>query len=310
MGSESMASPLVIIGAPSSAGAYAPGQEKAPGALRAAGLLKRLHAHRIRVDDRGDVPGFRWRVDRANPRAMNADQVTMVARATADRVATALAEGSATLVLGGDCTVGLGTVAGAVRGKESIGLVYVDLDTDLNTPESTEDGALDWMGVAHMLGIEGTVPGLAGLGPRVPMLHSDQILFFADDNSKPFERKIIEDQGIAEVRLATVVADPSGAARSVANSWAQRFDRLLVHLDLDVLDYLDMPLAEERRRNRGLRFDQLMESLRVFLQARNWMGLTVTELNPDHGEIDGSTLRSFAENLSEALSLSPNLRSG
>jgi len=241
---------------------------------------------------------------------MNADRVTMVARATADRVATALAEGSATLVLGGDCTVGLGTVAGAVRGKESIGLVYVDLDTDLNTPESTEDGALDWMGVAHMLGIKGTVPALAGLGPRVPMLGPDQILFFADDNSKPFERKIIEDQDIAEVRLATVVADPSGAARSVTDGWAQRFDRLLVHLDLDVLDYLDMPLAEERRRNRGLRFDQLMASLRVFLQARNWVGLTVTELNPDHGEIDGSTLRSFAENLSEALSSSPNLRSG
>jgi arginase family enzyme len=40
---------------------------------------------------------------------MNADKVTMVARATADRVATALAEGSATLVLAGDCTVGLGT---------------------------------------------------------------------------------------------------------------------------------------------------------------------------------------------------------
>jgi hypothetical protein len=40
---------------------------------------------------------------------------------------------------------------------------------------------------------------------------------------------------------------------------------LLVHLDLDVLDYLDMPLAEEYRRNRGLRFDQLMASLRIFL---------------------------------------------
>ena len=306
-GSDSMSNSLIIIGAPSSAGAYAPGQEKAPGALRAAGLLECLRTHGTHVVDRGDVPGFRWRVDRANPRAMNADKVTMVARATADRVATALAEDSATLVLGGDCTVGLGTVAGGLRGTESIGLVYVDLDTDLNTPESTEDGALDWMGVAHMLGIEGTVPELAGIGPRVPMLHPDQVLFFANDNSKPFERKLIEDRGIAEVKLAAVLADPSGAARSVVDGWARHFDRLLVHLDLDVLDYLDMPLAEERRRNRGLRFDQLMASLRVFLQAQNWVGLTVTELNPDHGESDGSTLRAFAESLSDALSSSPRL---
>ena len=149
-----MSNPLVIIGAPSSAGAYAPGQEKAPEALRAAGLLECLRAHGINVNDRGDVPGFRWRADRANPRAMNADQVVIVAKATATRVAAALAEGSATLVLGGDCTVELGTVAGALLGTESVGLVYIDLDTDLNTPESTDDGALDWMGVAHMLGIQ------------------------------------------------------------------------------------------------------------------------------------------------------------
>jgi len=304
-----MSNPLIIIGAPTSAGAYAPGQEKAPGALRAAGLVECLRAHGIHVDDRGDVPGFRWRADRTNPRAMNADKVTMVARATADRVTTALAEGSVTLVLGGDCTVGIGTVAGGLRVTESLGLVYIDLDTDLNTPESTEDGALDWMGVAHMLGIEGTVPELVGMGPRVPMLRPDQVLFFANDNSKPFERKIIEDRGIAEIGLATVVTDPSGAARSVVDGWARRFDRLLVHLDLDVLDYADMPLAEEHRRNRGLRFDQLIAALQVFLQAQNWDGLTITELNPDHGESDGSTIRSFAERLSDALSLSPRLRS-
>ena len=86
-----MLNPLTIIGAPSSAGAYAPGQEKAPGGLRAAGLLEYLNARGIIVDDRGDVPGFRWRVDRVNPRAMNADMAEAVARATADRVAAALA---------------------------------------------------------------------------------------------------------------------------------------------------------------------------------------------------------------------------
>lgn len=46
-------------------------------------------------------------------------------------------------MLGGDCTVELGTVAGALRGEDSIGLIYVDLDTDLNPPEAS-DGALDW----------------------------------------------------------------------------------------------------------------------------------------------------------------------
>ena len=151
-----MTSRLAVIGAPSSAGAYAPGQEKAPAALRAVGLLECLAASGIIVDDRADVPGFRWRADKATPRAMNAAIAATVARATAEQVASALATDSAVLVLGGDCTVELGTVAGALVGTRSVGIVYIDLDTDLNTPRSTSDGALDWMGVAHMLGIEGS----------------------------------------------------------------------------------------------------------------------------------------------------------
>ena len=300
---------LVIIGAPSSAGAYAPGQEKAPAALRAAGLLEFLSARGIAVDDRGDVPGFRWRADKVNPRAMNASITATIAKATAERVADALAEDAAVLVLGGDCTVELGMVAGALTRTESIGLVYIDLDTDLNTPESTDDGALDWMGVAHMLGLEGTVPELVCLGPRMPLLHPDQILFFANDNSKPFERRIIEARGIAEVLLADVVADPTGAAQAVADGWAQQFAKLLVHLDVDVLDYLDMPLAENYRRNKGLRFDQLMAALRPLLRAPNWVALTLTEVNPDHGESDGSTLRAFAEALADVLAASQQWQS-
>jgi arginase len=304
-----MSNRLVIIGAPSSAGAYAPGQEKAPAALRAAGLLEFLSAGGITVDDLGDISGFRWRADKANPRAMNATAVSTVAKATAELVASGLAADAAVLVLGGDCTVELGTVAGALRGTQSVGVVYIDLDTDLNTPESTQDGALDWMGVAHMLGVEGTVPELAALGPRVPMLRPEQVLYFANDNVEPFERQVIEELGITEVRLAEVAADPSSAAEAVATGWARQFERLLIHLDLDVLDFVDMPLAENNRRTAGLRFDQLMTALRPLLCAPNWAVLTVCELNPDHGESDGSTLRTFAEALADALAASPRWQS-
>ncbi|MGH7526905.1 MAG: arginase family protein [Gemmatimonadales bacterium] len=135
------------------------------------------------------------------------------------------------------------------------------------------------------------------------------MLFFANDNVESFERQIIEDLGIAEGRLADVVADPSSAAEAVVGGWARQFERLLVHLDVDVLDYVDMPLAEETRRNIGLRFDQLMASLRPLLRAPNRTALTVCELNPDHGESDGLTLRTFAEALADALAASPRWRS-
>jgi arginase len=304
------AMPLAIIGAPSSAGAYAPGQEKAPTALRAAGLLGRLRDRGIAVEDRGDVDGFRWQADRANPRAMNAGAAAAVAVATAERVSAAFSGGMPALVLGGDCTVELGTVAGALAGSGKAGLLYIDLDVDLNTPETTQDGALDWMGVAHLLGVAGTAPALANLGPRTPMLRPEQILFFGHDNVTAPERRIIDQHRIAEIPLARVAADPAQAAQAALGDWAHRFDRLLIHLDVDVLDYVDMPLAENTRRNVGLRFAALKEALRVLLRAPNWAALTICEVNPDHGAADGSTLRLFVDALAEALGGSPRLRAG
>jgi len=300
-----MSNRLVIVGAPSSAGAYAPGQEKAPAALRSVGLVDLLTDRGVLVEDYGDVTGYRWCPDRDSPRAMNASHAATVAKATGERVAAALATKAAVLVVGGDCTVELGTIAGALQGTSSVGVVYVDLDSDLNTPETTSDGALDWMGVAHMLGLEGTVTELSNLGPREPMLLPEEILLYATDNSTPFERKTIDDLGITEVGFSEVVADPTGSAHGVVTGWARQFDRLLVHLDVDVLDFAEMPLAENTRRNVGLRFDQLTASLAVLLRAPNWAALTVCELNPDHGHCNGSTLRHFATALADALAGSP-----
>ena len=183
-----------------------------------------------------------------------------------------------------------------------MGLVYVDLDTDLNTPQTTTDGALDWMGVAHLLGLPGTKPVVAEVGPRTPLLSPDQVLFFGADNVTPAERAVIDAQAITEVGLADVAADPAGAGRAVVRDWARRFDRILVHVDVDVLDYLDLPIAEETRRNRGLRFTQLVAALRELVAAPNWVGLTLCEVNPDHGESDGSTVRRLNEGVADAIS--------
>jgi arginase len=302
---------LSVIGAPSSAGAYAPGQERAPAALREAGLADRLRGLGLDVRDLGDTEGFRWRVDRRNPRAMNAEAVARIGRSTAGLVETALRDGGAALVLGGDCTVELGTVAGALRCSEDFGLVYVDLDTDLNTPASTTDGALDWMGVAHLLGVAGTVDELARIGPRMPMLCPDQVLFFANGNVEPFEMELIRSLGITEVPVAQVAADPAAAAATVVDGWARRFQSLLIHLDVDVLDFADMPLAENTRRNIGLKFDQLTAALRVLLSAPNWTALTVCELNPDHGQggdHEEATLRRFIASLTDAIAAAPRFQ--
>lgn len=291
---------LAIIGAPTSAGAYGPGQEKTPDALRAAGLLSLLEKQGIDVHDKKNVSAFRWKVDKENKRAMNAGKVEAIANEVAAKVSDALRQKNKVLVIGGDCTIELGVVAGCLQHSENIGLIYIDLDTDLNTKQSVEDGALDWMGVAHLLAIDGTIDSLASIARLTPA----QMYFFANGNANDFERKIINDHKIQEIPLQAAAADPSGTARKIIDTWSTQFDYLLIHMDLDVLDYNDTQLAENYRRNIGLTFEQLMTALRVFLKAPNWSVLTITEINPEHGEEDGSTLRFFAEQLAEVIGVS------
>lgn len=117
-----------VIGAPTSLGAFAPGQEQAPRALREAGLLDRLRSDGVDVSDLGDIDTRRWGPDREHRRAQNAAGVAAAAAEVATRVEAAVRDGRLALVLGGDCTVEIGVVSGALRaGLERVGLVYFDM---------------------------------------------------------------------------------------------------------------------------------------------------------------------------------------
>ena len=294
---------LTVLGVPTSAAAFAPGQELAPAALREAGLLDRLRAEGIEVADLGDSPVWRWRPDTDRPRAQNLAEVARIARETGDRVSRAREDSGVVLVLGGDCTVELGTVAGHVARDEDVGLVYFDVHPDLNTPASVHEGALDWMGMAHALGVDGVEPALAGVGARTPQLDDRQVLFFSygPDQATPFELEQMERRGLIRVSVDEVAADPEGAARRVVDEFGARFARLLVHFDVDTVDFNDAPLSENTGRGEGLPLDTAMRALRVLVGSERLAALTVTELNPLHGDEEGQTIGRLVDGLTECL---------
>jgi arginase len=298
---------LAVLGVPTSAGAFAPGQELAPAALREAGLLDRLRAGGVEVTDLGDSPAWRWRPDPARPRAQNLAEVTRIARETADRVARAREGRRPLLVLGGDCTIELGTVAGHL--DEDVGLVYFDVHPDLNTPHSVHEGAFDWMGMAHALGVDGAEPELAGIGARTPLLDDRQVLFFSygPEQAKPFELEQMERRGLARTSVDEVLAEPEAAARRAVDEFGARFARLMVHFDVDTVDFNDAPLSENTGRGEGLPLDTAMRALRVLVGSENLAALTVTELNPLHGDEEGQTIGRLVEGLADCLVRSPAL---
>jgi arginase len=297
-------SELTIIGVPTSAGAFAPGQEKAPAALREAGLAAALADRGVEVRDLGDSPVWRWRPDREHPRAQNARAVADIARSTAHRVEEALVEtGGPLLVLGGDCSIELGVLAGQLARDDSVGLVYLDLHPDLNTPESVVEGTFDWMGMAHALAVDGAEPELVGAGPRTPLLRDDQVLFlsYGPRAARPFELDLMVRRGLAGVPQDEVARDPEAAAERALAELASRFDRLLVHFDVDVIDFNDAQLSEDAVRGDGITLDAAMRALTVLARSDRLSTVTVTELNPEHGDEEGAELRRFVVRLAHAL---------
>ena len=296
-------SALGVIGVPTSAGAFAPGQERAPAALRAVGLIGLLRDAGVEVIDRGDRETWRWRPDRDNPRAQNLAMVVEIVADTARRVAAAAAAGETTLVLGGDCTVGVGTVAGHVQTGERVGLVYFDAHADINVPGSVLPGALDWTGMAHMLGEDGAQPELVEVGARAPLLEPDQVVLFGWDPGQAVrgEPATIERRGIDTVAADEIRSDPAAAASRALELLGDRAERLLVHFDVDVIDFTDTPLSENPGRNEGLPYADTIAALDALLQAPRLAGLTVTELNPDHAEEGAGSIERLARDVAGAV---------
>src|SRR5579864_7728930 len=292
-------------GVPTSLGSYSPGQEKAPRAFREAGFPEMLRKAGLTVVDYGDLAVRRWRPDKKNVLAQHWEAVVACVRETEAHLSEATRQGHIPVVIGGNCTIELGVVAANLRKSANLGLIYLDLHADMNTPASTTDGALDWMGMAHMLGLKGTIPQLAGCGPKFPLLAPGQVhlVGFDPNSATEWERNTVQQREIATSILAEAAKSPVKCAEAVLFQWAAKFERFLVHFDVDVIDYNDLPLAENYSKNKGISHSHALDLLEVWVKSPKFGGLTLTEINPDHGAEDGSTIQSFGQDLSRLLGI-------
>jgi arginase len=299
---------IAYVGVPTSLGSYGPGQEKAPQAFRDAGFPEMLRQEGLAVVDYGDLPVRRWRPDKTNLLAQHWKAVVACIQETETHLSEAVSHGHTSVVIGGNCTIELGVIAANLRKSESLGLIYLDLHADMNIPASTADGALDWMGVAHILGLNGAIPELANCGPRYPLLSPANVhlVGFDPDSATEWERSAIHERAIAMSSAIDVAQSPARCADTILSRWATKFERFLVHFDVDVVDFNDLPLAENYSKNKGLSYPDTLALLEVLFKSSKFAGLTLTETNPDHGAEDGSTIQLFAQDLSRLLALLPS----
>jgi arginase len=274
---------VAVIGVASSAGTHHAGQERAPGALRAAGFMERLRTAGVTVEDRGDALHEVFVADEMASRARNLAAVVRVARTVADAVTGALADGVLPVVLGGDCTITLGVVAGAQRHDPATGLLYLDGDADLATPATTSSGVLDAMGIAHLLGLADTE--LARLGVDVPMLTDERLALIGYDETDPetFTAQVLRDRPTL-IRFPDhqVRADPTGCARAAVAALQQHTSSLVVHFDVDAVDSRDLPLANFPHYGTGIPLDAAAAALAMLCAAPTLAAIVLTEVNPSY----------------------------
>ena len=292
---------VTVIGAATSAGSHHAGQEHAPAALRAAGFVRRLTDAGLDVTDLGDVVSATFAPDAVTATARSLPEVLRVAGAVADAVAAALAAGRLPVVLGGDCTISLGVMAGVLRQYPRAGLLYVDGDADLATPRTSSSGVLDAMGAAHLLGLADNE--LARLGPHFPMLTDERLVQFGYDETDPDSNQADwarERPGLVRFSGPEVRADPAGCAAAARAALAVAADGVVVHFDVDTIDSRDLPLANFPHYNLGIPLAVAGGLLPGFYALAGLRAAVFTEVNPSY-EPSGRSLARYVEVVAGAL---------
>lgn len=285
-----------LMGVPSSVAAHWPGIEQGPASLREAGLLGTFRAHGVRVADHGDLAVARWTSERTDGRPNAWRQVVEVVHAARSAISEVLAAGQAPLVLGGECTLAIALVAAAVGRYGEVGLLYVDGGQDLMIPvDHPREPILDAMGVAHMLDLPGCVPELAGIGSRRPLLQPADVAFVGFVGDEEDVHGLVPAPRLPG---AEVIANPVAAGRRALTALPHR--HLVLHFDVDVVDALDLPLADIATYGTGVQLDHVAPLLGTLVADPRVVGMSIVEANPDH-DPDGTSIRRLLAVIAGAL---------
>jgi arginase len=289
---------IALIGAPTSAAAFSPGSEKAPRALRDAGIVERLKSIGYEVNDLGDCKPRHFADDEEHKRARNLPEIVALLNELKPHAETAFKSGALVLVMGGDCSEIIGLLTGARRYYKHFNLLWFDRDADLNTPASTPSGRIDGMVLASIFG-KGS-PELVRFWGEPPLVREPDTVIFGLDRVDPAEQEFLVRTPMRHVYAVDIQA--KGAAKSAQEALGLLHAdsrEFIIHLDTDVIAQGDFP-ATNVPGTGGLSFEDVQTSLSEFAKSKNLLGMDVAQYNPEK-DPDGSGAKKLVDLLVEAL---------
>jgi len=234
-----------VIGVPIDLGAGRRGVDMGPSAIRIADLEKRLEELGHRVEDHGDLDVMIPETQKVGTGKLRYKKpILSVCEELMKRVDACLGEGRMPLVLGGDHSLAIGSVAGSTnyyaRQGESLGLIWFDAHGDANTPETTPSGNIHGMSLAVSLGFGDE--DLVNLGGRSPKVQPRNAVLIGIRDLDAGERDFLKKSGVTCYTMRDL--DERGMRDVLDEGIRLASDGTVgIHMsfDLDVVDPEDAP---------------------------------------------------------------------
>jgi arginase len=274
---------IAIIGAPLDLGAGRRGVDMGPSAVRVANLNGRLAELGFQVEDLGNVPVVqRESQPECDATAKFLPQIAEICTHLAEMVDQALESGKFPLVLGGDHSIAVGTVAGVSKhfhGRgEKLGLVWIDAHTDMNTPGSSPSGNVHGMPLACCVGI-GPVE-LTRIFGYAPKVNPGNVALVGIRSVDEKERDHVQASGVHVYTMRDI--DERGMRSVIAEAIAVVSDGTAgfhVSLDMDAVDPREAPGVGTPVRG-GITYREAHLAMEVLGDTGRIASIEVVEVNP------------------------------
>ena len=272
-----------VIGVPLDLGQSRRGVDMGPSAVRVAGLEARLEELGHAVEDAGNIPvAIPEQKKEGDLHAKYLKEITDTCTKQAELVVKTLEEGKVPLVLGGDHSVGAGTVSGVAefyrRQNQKIGLIWIDAHTDINTPESSLSGNVHGMPLAAIMGLGPAA--LANIFDFSPKVAPENCVLVGIRDIDSIEKANVRRAGIEVFTMRDI--DERGM-RTVMEEALRAAGRgtagYHVSLDMDWIDPEDAPGVGTPVRG-GATYREAHLAMEIIADHGRMVSFEIVEVNP------------------------------
>lgn len=233
---------VTLIGAPTDIGASVRGASMGPEALRVAGIVDALVRHGVDVQDSGNLagPANPWLA--ADGGFRHLQQCVGWNRLVHDAVSAVLGAGRIPVVMGGDHSLGIGSISAVARhcrdAGRSLRVLWLDAHADCNTADITPSGNVHGMPIACLCG-RGP-EALISLSGKTPALAAQEVIQIGIRSVDEHEKQLVNELGLEIFDMRYI--DEMGMRHVMEQSLVQMDDDTHLHVSLDA-DFLDPAIA-------------------------------------------------------------------